>query len=246
MLCLLRQLIGAKVYSEGQTIGEVSDFFFDHRTWAIQFFLIRVGGLFRQKSILIRPSQIESMDGLAAFTLKDNVMEQSLILDRDYSGHYRWPYYWTGAGVLGIATHSEINHWGIAPQARMKLLARDQTNGQAIGIDSFNGILDFRIESLGTLVGYLEDFVIDTRKWKISYLVIRSLPSPTQKTSILPPEWIETIQWNDLSIRFSMKEEVILKSPEFHSKILANPYQMKNFENALWQYYQIPRIKDAS
>jgi hypothetical protein len=241
MLSLLRNLTGGKVLVGNQTIGAVGDLFFDNRDWTVRFILLRVGSWFRQKSILITPDQINSIEWMktgAFITVNQDVIEKNPRIDQDRFALYQWPYYWTGAGVLGIASTSDISKWGITPDSKFKLIPKRSSleKRKAINIQSVNGTLDYHIKTRDTDVGYLEDFIVSDEDWKIRYLVVDTQLLLPERLILLSSEWVQSISWDHLIVHFDIPEEQLINSPVYSPKSNIT----REYEERLWSHFQKP------
>jgi len=228
MLHRISKLYENIVYSKDSQVGISEDCFFDSKHWMVRYLLIRTGTFFNKKNVLIPPMHLGEIfweQQRITLTLSADQIKNCTKLEPESFNYYHWPYYWTGAGIWGIASTSESIRLGTPPTIEI--------NGTPC-LRSTLQTVDYRVESEETELGYVRDFIFDDNNWIIRYLLVDTQAfQPPGSLVLLSPQWMRTANWPNLVFKFDFPIERILRAPEFVSKNAPS----RSYEIALWKYY---------
>src|ERR1039458_8685146 len=114
MLRSIKELEGYAVGATEGAFGHVEDFYFDDKAWVIRYLVVDTGGWLSGRKVLISPiaiGQPNRTDKELPVSLTKDPVEKTPNIDPDkpvsrqheveYSGYYRYPYYWGGVGYWG-------------------------------------------------------------------------------------------------------------------------------------------------
>jgi hypothetical protein len=167
---------------------------------------------------------IRSLEGLNLLAKDGEIGEVKAVsrqMEQQYFGYYRWPYYWTGAGIWGSGAFRLIPP-GVPP-AELHLRSTKEVTG-------------YKVEATDAAFGHVEDLIIEDDSWKIRYLVTDTKSFWPSKSVLLPSDWVDSVSWNDRKFRINLSEKVIKQAPEFD---LTQPID-RDFEKRLFGYYGRP------
>lgn len=147
--------------------------------------------------------------------------------------HYGWPHYWTAgtagtsvpptampasappAGALrttGGSTEPAMGESRIDPAVAQRESAPH--NGMR-NLHSAHTVRNYHIEASNGSIGHLEDLVIDDDTWSVRYLLVNTRNWLPGKKVIVSPDWVQSINPEEGSIRVDLTREAIKGSPEF-------------------------------
>ena len=122
MLPMLRSLKDPERYAVNATdgdIGSVVDFLLDDERWTVRYLVVKAGGFFSGREVLISPAFFREPDwSTQRFHLaltRDKVKNSpdvdvdkpvSRQFEHDYYRYYNYPYYWGSAGLWGTGALS--------------------------------------------------------------------------------------------------------------------------------------------
>jgi stress response protein YsnF len=252
MLRSIQSLKHSVVLATDGEIGKIESFLFDDEKWSIRYLVVKTAWLVGRK-VLISPLAIKEMNGELHFirlSLTRKQVELSPDIDTDkpvsrqmetqFHDYYRWPYYWEGSGVWGIA----------AFPAGMLGRPYSLPNQPRPPGDYLDGVIEegdphlravhvvegYEIVAKDDEFGHVADFIFDDESWAIRYLVIDTLRIWHGKKVLISPEWVTGISWSDRTITIALTKEKIRNSPEYRSTAPVN----REYEEKLYDYYGRP------
>ncbi len=239
MLQLAKSLIGAQVLIAETSVGTIRDIIFDANEWQIRYILVRTGGWLNRKSVFIFPSQIIKIDWpqqAIQLSITQHQFNNNPTLNSHFFDYYHWPYFWTGAGIWGVAATSDIFKEGTPPEDPSEFKSDNKLELKKAPplLKSIIGTLDYHTQASDSDLGYIEDFSFDDQIWAIRYVVVDARTLWPNRSLIFSPEWIESIDWDQLNIRFRFASELIRGSPSFNFRTVITP----EYEKSLSSYYQ--------
>ncbi|HLE01774.1 MAG TPA: PRC-barrel domain-containing protein [Bdellovibrionota bacterium] len=256
MLKSLESLTNMVVQATDGEIGSVEEFYFDDEKWTVRYLVVQTGGWLTGKKVLISPIAVEQINVPARaihVSLTRKQVEDSPSIDTDkpvsrqlearYYDYYRWPYYWTGAGVWGMAPYP-AGMLGRPPTsasyasetAGTETSANQESKGDP-HLRSSDVVRGYRIEATDGRFGHVDDFIIEDDSWRIRYLVADTVNFWPSKSVLISPEWVDSISWKDRKCRVNLAENVIKGSPEY----LPGETITRDYEERLYSHYGRPK-----
>jgi stress response protein YsnF len=252
MLRSIQSLRHSVVLATDGEIGKVEQFLFDDEKWSIRYLVVKTSWLLGRK-VLVSPLAIQEMNGELHFirlTLTKKQVEQSPDIDTDkpvsrqmeteFNDYYRWPYYWEGSGIWGVATlpAGMLGRPYVLPsQSRSEADYLDAATREGDQhLRAVHVVEGYQIVSKDDEFGHVDDFIFDDQNWAIRYLVVAARRIWNGKKVVLSPEWVKAISWSDRTITLGLTKEEILNSPEYHATDPVN----REYEEKLYDYYGRP------
>ncbi len=217
MLIGLRNFFHFRIMAQDGEIGRVAGFHFDDQQWNIRYLVVETGGWLGRRVLLSPSSVLRSNRTLQtlSLTLDRNQVRDSPSVEaaeipisrqkeREYHDYYRWPYYWTGAGVFG----TPVPFPALMPSVQAE--ARELIDPHLAATDDVAG---YKIHASDGSFGSLDDLVVNDRDWRIQYLVIDTRRWLPGKNVLLQPEHVRSVDWDKREIQADLTSEEIKKSP---------------------------------
>ncbi len=234
MLCSTKELDGFHPAARDGEIGRVRDVLFDDQRWGIRHLVIDTGGWLSGRDVLISPHAIEGIDRdqeRIRVALDRSQIENAPGVETDkpvsrqhevpYYDYYGLPYYWGGAGLWGAAAYPMAGAaLGAAPPREQ---GSAQTSAQADAeraagdshLRSAAEVSGYDIAASDGTVGHVEGFLFDERSWQIRYVVVDTRNWLPGRRVLIPPEWIESVDWAARQARVRLTREAVKSSPPY-------------------------------
>jgi hypothetical protein len=242
MISNVKSLLSFTLDSRDGDIGQVKDFYFDDRYWAIRYLIVDTGTWLMDRQVLISPyalGAIEVEGKKIAVSLTRKQIEESPSLDtdkpvsrqfeNDYYGYYGWPVYYGSPMMWGTVDHLERNpeKW-IGPTGAVKTWDPH--------LRSMRTIRGYHIHATDGEIGHIVDFLIDDESWAIRYIVVTTRNWWPGKHILIAINWVDRVNWSDSQVFVSLTRESIQLSPEY----LGTSLPSRDYEQALHEHYRRP------
>lgn len=245
MLRSTREITGYALQATDGEIGTCKDFLFDEKHWVIRYMVADTGGWILEKNVIISPlalgkpdwgsgrlpvhltkERIENAPPLAEFEPISRQYEAAL------SAHYGHPYYWVGNALWGpgatpeqLRKHAEGSTPDPAP-----LLEGDPN------LRSVNEVTGYHISATDGELGHIEEFIVEDDTWALRYLVVDTRNWLPGKKVLIPPSWIEDLDWSRETASVRVTREQIKNSPDYDPRTPVN----RSYETRLYDFYGRP------
>ena len=84
----------------------------------------------------------------------------------------------------------------------------------------------------------MEDFIVDDQTWTIRYMIIdTSNWWPGSRKVLVPPTWIDSVDWAESKVRVDLTVEQIRLGPEYDPSAPVN----REYEIQLYDFYGRPK-----
>ncbi|WP_373184521.1 PRC-barrel domain-containing protein [Halopseudomonas sp.] len=245
MLRSLNQLKGATIDATDGDVGKVSDFYFDDRQWVIRYLVVETGSWLFSRKVLITPMsvgtpQIES-DVLQARLTRQQIEDSPDIdterpVSRQHEqmllAYYGYPNYWAGdiTGRLGMAP-GRVD--GYLSQVINSEVEERQNRNDDEHLRSCHEVERYHIDAADGEIGHVEDLLVD-ENWAIRYLVINTRKWWFGHSVLIPPQWMDSIEWSSATVSVGLSRDAIREAPEYDT---SRPPDAE-FEQRLEQHYR--------
>jgi sporulation protein YlmC with PRC-barrel domain len=258
MLREVKALHGSKIHALDGEIGRVDEILFDDEHWTVRYLVVETGSWLFGRKVLISPLAFGQLD-LDHHTLNINLTREQIEKspgvetdrpvsrqwEEDYYDYYSWPYYWGGMGGMG--------GWGpywypgallaqpftnvVAPQQRYDDQAR---NDDDVHLRSTKEVTGYKIAAIDGHLGHVQDFIFDDATWRICYFAVDTRDWWPGKKVLLPPNWIDEVNWPERSVTVDVTRDQVQNAPEW------NPDEpiSRAFEDQLYGYYARQRPQE--
>ncbi|MEP7382105.1 MAG: PRC-barrel domain-containing protein [Gemmatimonadota bacterium] len=230
---------GYKLHAKDGNIGQVKEFFFDDRHWAIRYLVADTGAWLPLRKVLISPyalglasdaeqqisvnltkRQIEESPSLASHKPVSRQFEDA------YHRYHEWPMYYGGSQLWG--TYPTISH------ERAPWKEPSSEKGWDPNLQSSSAIKGYHVHATDAEIGHVEDYLIEDETWAIRYLVIDTSNWWLGKKVLLSPAWVERVSWQESQIFIQLDRERIKQAPEYTSGMSVT----REYEAKLHEHYQ--------
>ncbi len=239
MLIKAKTLKGYKLDAKDGEIGNVKEFYFDDKHWAVRYLVADTGNWLTGRIVLISPYALVSVNKEAeniGINLSKKQIEESPSLDSDkpvsqqfemdYYGYYGWPNYWSGSYM-----------WGPYPYLKRDNKEWKEIKQQEESWDphlrSTNAVSGLHIQAKDGEIGHVEDFIIDDETWAIRYLIIDTKNWWAGKKVLVSPQWIDHVSWDESKVFVNLSGKSIKQSPEYSEEFLLT----RDYETDLHRHY---------
>jgi len=82
-------------------------------------------------------------------------------------------------------------------------------------------------------IGKVDDFIVDDRNWKISFLVVDTGTWLDRDKVLLSTKWITGVKWDNSVVIVSISTDAVQNSPAYDESLLNDDVYEKN----LYDYY---------
>lgn len=226
--------------SDGE-IGKVTDFYFDDESWTTRYLIVKTGGTFSQRKVLISPTAVRTPDFDKKIFPVSHTVEQiknspdidtekpvSRQHETDLNRYYSWPQYWGagfyGGGIAGMVTPIPLEKRDDHDYDNANAMNNDQHLHSADEVEGYN------IHALDGEIGKVKDFIVDGQTWEIRFLVVDTGNWLNGNKVLISPTWIREVQWDNSAVVADLTKEAVRNSPEYdESTTLNHVYERKLF-----------------
>jgi len=227
----VKSLTGFTMGATDGEVGKVTDFYFDDETWTIRYLIVKTGGWLSGRKVLISPTALLETDWenqSFPVNLTKAQIENSPDIDTDKPvsrqqefdlyDHYGWPYtarigagFYGGVGMMGMMETRASLEESIA------MTHKTQNQQGDPHLRSISEVKGNYIHAIDDEIGDVDDFIIDDRSWKISYLVIDTGSWFPGKKVLISPKWITKIDWRTSAVYVDLPVDAVKNSPQYDS-----------------------------
>jgi len=242
----INSLLGYTIKGTDGEIGTVEEFYFDDRTSTIRYMVVKTGGWFSEKKVLISPEAFQKPEWESktfSVNLTQEKIKNSPDIDTDkpvsrqqeelIRGYYVWSGYY-GPGMYG---YWGLGMWGYplinvsASDKEMQHVEATEQVDDNPHLRSTHEVTGYDIHATDGDIGEVEDFLIDDATWKIDFMVIDTGHWFPGKKVLISPDWIKKIDWKTGAIIIDNTMDHVKNSPEYDvSKHLNTEYEA-NLQN---------------
>lgn len=234
MLERLDQVRQYAIEAKDGKIGSVSDIYFDEREWLIRYFVVLTGSWLLGRNVLLSPNVFKirrdaeprlttelSQDMIRHSPSWNSHKPVSRQHEARLSEYYGWENYWVAGTPAGPQSVSLV----VPPQ-------EEREKEQDPYLHSSKEVSHCGIESLNDSIGHVSDFIVDTKKWTIRYVIIDTGNWLPGKKVLISTDWIEGISWESKKVFVGLEKEKIKHSPVYDPDQLDAVY-----EENLYRHY---------
>lgn len=101
---------------------------------------------------------------------------------------------------------------------------------------SVNEVRGYHIEAADGEFGHVDDFIVDDEDWAIRFIVVKTGGWLFGRKTLIQPQWIEGISWNESKMFVNLTREQIEDSPEYDESAPIS----REYEESLRRHYGRP------
>lgn len=248
MLFSLRSLSNHAIQATDGEIGRIESFYFDDESRFIRYVVAEPGQWFDRTKVLLSPYSIRAVDD-ATRRVEVNLTRQQVAsspdidtespitrqMEVDCFTHYRWPFYWTGAGVWGAAAPLGSD-FELPPASNATAQGQELPDcvKSQVYLRSLSSALGCHVFANKGELGHLDDFIVDDQGWMIRYFVVRFRKLIASHLLLIARDWVNSIHWKSRKIRIALPKEKVIHSPPFDASVPIS----REYEELLHRYYE--------
>jgi hypothetical protein len=222
MLRSLKQLTGDKLGASDGAIGEIKDFYFDDRHWAVRYVVADTGSWLPGRQVLVSPHAFGSLHesgkllfvNLTRKRIEDSPSIQahkpvSRQFEEEYYRYYGWPSYWQGSEVWGMTGFPIV----AAPVVPLPSESSPQPKRADAHLRSTQAVNGYHLKASDGITGFVCDFMMDSKSWAIGQLVIKIGHRFSGKEVEIPTSKVERISYEESTVFVNLTKEAVEQSP---------------------------------
>lgn len=265
MLNAVSSLKGFEIHATDGSLGTVSDFLFDDRTWKVRWMVVDTGRWLSGRKVLVHPSAVVSArygerEVNVALTKAQVENSPDILQDRpvsqqmqnDLYGYYGWDPLWGGSmfgdglyggsmagyrgGVGAIASPlSATAYFGAAAIREAERGGTSHNDGDP-HLRSIAEVTGYHVHATDGDIGHIQDLLIDNASWGIRYFIIDTSNWWFGQHVLISPYAVKSVDWSDHHVRLDIAKERVKSSPPW------NPAQTidNDYERGLHNHYDWP------
>lgn len=244
MLRLSRNLSGLTIGATDGEIGKVKDVYFDDRRWAVRYLVVDTGGWLGGRQVLISPIAIEAVDwdaGQVRVRLTRQQVEGSPDIDTDkpvsrqyetdFLRYYGYPDYWGGPLLWGATAYPFFDVGAPIPAAEGEARQAQPCDPHLRSAAEVRG---YGIQASDDSIGHLEDLLFEPETWAVRYLVVDTRNWWPGERVVIPPRWIEEMNWPERRVKVGVSRDEVKAAPKFDPAGAIN----REYEERLHAHYR--------
>ncbi len=229
MLQDIKQIYGKGLRASDGEIGHVHDFYFDDKTWTVRYVVADTGSWLEGRQVLLSPhafGSLSQVEDLLAVNLTRQQIEDSPSIEsykpvsrqyeEEYYRHYGWPAYWEGGNlwgmnafpILGMPAES-LPGTPVGSSSRLPRLTDTH-------LRSTLNVSGYRLEASDGKIGHVSNFMMDTRSWAITRLVIKTGWLAGREVEI-PTSKVSRISYDESTVFVNLTGKIVERSPSHHA-----------------------------
>ncbi len=221
MLLNGKSLTGYKVNAQDGDAGKVLFFFFDDHRWMLRYLVLGTGSWMGKRKVLLTPDTVIAHDWanqrfdlrITRDTIKSSP-EMNVLEPIPCQGQ-----------------ETVDRHYGCAFQRR----------GEA-NVHSSQDFAGFSVDLEDAPGGKIEDLVVDDNSWIVPYTVVNTRSWLPGKTVLVPPQLVDSVNWDDEKIRLRLTREQLKDAPAYDSEYPIS----RDYERRLYDFYGVPGYWESS
>ena len=226
MLRSISDLRGYSISASDGEIGSVEDFYFDDEAWAVRYLVVDTGKWLPGRQVLISPIAIGEPDWVSrrlGLSLTRDRVKNSPPIDTakpvsrqkeaEHFAYYGYPAYWNGAALWGPGAYplgAPIPAAVPVPPAQT-----DQAGDAENHLRSAREVIGYNLQATDGELGRVDDFLVDDADWAIRYVVVATGKWWTGRKTLVPPEWMDAIDWTGRDVHVSVTQDAVRNAPTY-------------------------------
>lgn len=244
MLRKLNDLIGDELYTEEGVFGHLENLLLDTSTWQVRYFVVDTRNHLERDRVLLPPARITQPDPTRrawSVDIDRKKLEESPDLpdldelerhhEEELHAFHGWRPYWP----TGYMPRGAVGRRPVGPEAAQGPpigTSEEDEAGEEV-LRRATDLRSFTARAKSTELGPVDDVIVDTRQWRVRYLIVdgRGLHDPRQV--LLSVGWLKRLDWAGHSLRTDIESPKIDESPRFDPD---EPID-RRYEEQLFEHY---------
>ena len=218
--------------SDGE-IGQVQDFYFDDKTWAVRYVVVDTGSWLAGRLVLLSPhafDRLHQVRELLSLNLTRKQIEKSPSIEshkpvsrqyeEEYHRYYGWPLYWEGGSLWGVNAFPILETPADCLPGKATRASRQLPKITDTHLRSTLNVSGYRLEAIDGRMGHVSNFMMDIQDWAITRLVIKTGWLPGREVEI-PTKKIDRIIYDESTVFVNLTGKMIEQSPSHRPSAVA-------------------------
>lgn len=235
----MKSLIGYTVQAQDGETGKLHDFFFNEKSWTIEYVVVDLGNWMLdtgawipgEKTLVLAEdfNQILPERGIIGVALTKTQVEYSPRLEAEQTSlninpQTLQPIQPTvppldhlGGGLF------EPENIGLHPDAMFETLKSQDlkqaldsppaSDAEAVQLHSLQNLIDLYIQANDGSIGHIEDFIVNNKSWEIEHMIVGTRNWFPGRKVVVPAQSINKIDLEESIVIVSLSQEEIENSP---------------------------------
>lgn len=254
MLRDINSLKGYVIHATDGELGKVDEFYFDDKTWAIRYLVVKTGGWLSSRKVLISTAALKREPDWRARAMPVNLTREQVrnspdidtdktvtrLHELELHKHYAWPLYW-GEGFYSGGMSGGALYPPHAEKPNEDLAGEPQRPEPQTSLQSTRAVTGYRLHAADGVIGHVENYIVDDANWAIRYLVAGTGTWLPGRKVLISPHWIERVEWETSEVFVDLTRLAIEASPQY------DPSQpvSEDYESGLYDHYGRPKLEEA-
>lgn len=240
MLHKAHDLIGRTLQAKDGLIGEVRDYFFDDKYWALRYLVVDTSSWGDNREVLISPACFQDVDWLSGVfptNLTRGQVKNSPDIDADpplssqHEAQLIQYWGWPSREFPDMMYSKAV--LGAASDSRQTAVLEKETDPY---LHSWAEVADYSLVGADGVIGRVLDLIVDDTCWAIRYLAVETSELDRTRRTLVPAEWVEKVTWGENAVHISAGRELIAAGPEYDASRAPD----RAFEEKLCAHYGLP------
>ena len=153
-------------------LGNVSDLYFDDRSWAVRYLVVDAGPWLPGRRLFVSPTSVRSSD--------PTTLRLGLSMKQ-----------------VEISSVSSAQPGGVLPASLVHA-----GNGGDLHLQTATAVMGYAIRAEDGEIGHVRDVLVDAKAWAIRYLVVDTEQWWAGKTVLVSPGWFTRVTWDESKTLF--------------------------------------------
>jgi len=229
MLRSIKQSYGDKLGASDGEIGQVKDFYFDDKHWAVRYVVADTGSWMPGRLVLISPHAFDRFPQsgkILPVNLTRKQIEESPAIEahkpvsrqyeEEYYRYYGWPYYWQGNEVWGMSGFPILSKKSKPFRGEPSTKSGTKPERLDVHLQSAQAVIGYQIQTGEEIAGYVTDFMMDDKSWVICHLVVNTGNRFSGKKVFLSPSQVDRVSWDESKLFVNVTRKVVEQSSAHH------------------------------
>jgi hypothetical protein len=229
MLQSVKQLYGNKLAASDGEIGQVKDFYFDDRNWAVRYVVADTGSWLPGRQILLSPhafGALHEAGKLPPVHLTRRQIENSPPIEShkpvsrqfedEYYQYYGWPYYWQGNDLWGMSAFPIMEPPLQRPPSQPAAADGPQPKRADAHLRSAQAVNGYEVQANDGVIGHICDFMMDARSWAIGQMVVKTGHRFSGKEVQMATGKVRRINYEESSVLVDLTGEAVEQGSGHH------------------------------
>jgi hypothetical protein len=223
MLLNLKKIYGHKLAAVDGQLGNINDFYFDDKSWAVRYLVVDTGTWLPGRQVLLAPHALGKFDadrGVVTVHLTCQQVEHSPSIEahrpvsrqyeENYYSYYGWPNYWQGGGVWGLTEYPVV----VPISTTQEPVLHAYPKWEDVHLRSSRHVTGYQIEATDGPIGTVSGFLVDDKTWTIRELVVETGHWYAGKEIMIAPSKVTRVSYEEAKVYVQLTQADIRKTEE--------------------------------